>query len=45
VLATVLALTAVGRPLVARLGPNEDRRAASRALTNEQVVKRRLTTS
>jgi NADH-quinone oxidoreductase subunit N len=38
VVATVLALTAVGRPLVAMLGPNEDRRAASRALTNEQVV-------
>lgn len=38
VVATVLALTAVGRPLVAMLGPNEGRRDASRALTNEQVV-------
>lgn len=38
VLATVLALTAVGRPLVALLNPAEGRRAVSRALTNEQVV-------
>ena len=38
VLATVLALTAVGRPLIAMLRPNADPRAASRALTNEQVV-------
>lgn len=38
VVATVLALTAVGRPLVALLRPAEGRRAASAALTNEQVV-------
>jgi hypothetical protein len=38
VVATVLALTAVGRPLIAMLRPNADPRAASRALTNEQVV-------
>ena len=38
VVATVLALTAVGRPLVAMLYPSEGRRDASRALTNEQVV-------
>ncbi|MEZ4332491.1 MAG: proton-conducting transporter membrane subunit [Myxococcota bacterium] len=38
VVATVLALTAVGRPLVAMLRPAEGRRAASAALTNEQVV-------
>lgn len=38
VVATVLALTAVGRPLVALLDPAEGRRAVSRALTNEQVV-------
>jgi NADH-quinone oxidoreductase subunit N len=38
VVATVLALTAVGRPLVEMLRSNEDRRVASRALTNEQVV-------
>lgn len=38
VVATVLALTAVGRPLVAMLGPTDSRRAASRALSNEQVV-------
>jgi NADH-quinone oxidoreductase subunit N len=38
VVATVLALTAVGRPLVAMLHPSEGRRDASRALSNEQVV-------
>src|SRR5690606_5840062 len=38
VAATVLALTAVGRPLVAMLRPAEGRRATSEALTNEQVV-------
>jgi len=38
VAATVLALSAVGRPLVAMLGPSDGRRDASRALTNEQVV-------
>ncbi|MEZ4281252.1 MAG: proton-conducting transporter membrane subunit [Myxococcota bacterium] len=38
VVATVLALTAVGRPLIAMLRPKADPRAASRALTNEQVV-------
>jgi NADH-quinone oxidoreductase subunit N len=38
VVATVLALTAVGRPLLALLRPAEGRRAASAALTNEQVV-------
>ncbi len=38
VVATVLALTAVGRPLVAMLYPSEGRRDASRALSNEQVV-------
>ena len=36
--ATVLALTAVGRPLLALLRPTEPRRDASRALTNEQFV-------
>lgn len=36
--ATVLALAAVGRPLLAMLRPQESRRAPSRALTNEQVV-------
>ncbi|MFO0691214.1 MAG: proton-conducting transporter membrane subunit [Myxococcota bacterium] len=38
VVSTVLALTAVGRPLVALLRPAEGRRAASAALSNEQVV-------
>ncbi len=38
VVATVLALTAVGRPLIAMLRPKADPRAASRALSNEQVV-------
>jgi len=38
VVATVLALTAVGRPLLAMLRPSEGRRDASRALSNEQVV-------
>ena len=38
VVATVLALTAVGRPLVALLRPADGRRAASSALSNEQVV-------
>lgn len=38
VVATVLALTAVGRPLGAVLRPAEGRRATSRALSNEQVV-------
>jgi NADH-quinone oxidoreductase subunit N len=36
--ATVLALTAVGRPLLAMLRPMETTRAPSRALTNEQFV-------
>jgi NADH-quinone oxidoreductase subunit N len=36
--ATVLALTAVGRPLLAMLRPLETTRAPSRALTNEQLV-------
>jgi len=36
--ATVLALTAVGRPLLAMLRPLETMRAPSRALTNEQFV-------
>ncbi|MHA7837725.1 MAG: proton-conducting transporter transmembrane domain-containing protein, partial [bacterium] len=36
--ATVLALAAVGRPLLAMLRPVESRRDASRALTNEQLV-------
>lgn len=36
--ATVLALTAVGRPLLAILRPTEIRRDSSRALTNEQLV-------
>ncbi len=36
--ATVLALAAVGRPLLAMLQPQESRREASRALTNEQAV-------
>lgn len=38
VVATVLALTAVGRPLIAMLRPKADPRAVSRALSNEQVV-------
>ncbi len=36
--ATVLALTAVGRPLLAILRPTEARQDSSRALTNEQLV-------
>jgi NADH-quinone oxidoreductase subunit N len=36
--ATVLALAAVGRPLLAILRPSEGRQDASRALTNEQLV-------
>jgi NADH-quinone oxidoreductase subunit N len=36
--ATVLALTAVGRPLLAMMRPIETTRAPSRALTNEQFV-------
>ncbi len=36
--ATVLALSAVGRPLLAMLRPVDDRREGSRALTNEQFV-------
>jgi NADH-quinone oxidoreductase subunit N len=36
--ATVLALTAVGRPLLAILRPSEARQDVSRALTNEQFV-------
>jgi NADH-quinone oxidoreductase subunit N len=36
--ATALALTAVGRPLLAILRPIEVKSAASRALTNEQLV-------
>jgi len=36
--ATVLALTAVGRPLLAMLRPAETSADASRALTNEQLV-------
>jgi NADH-quinone oxidoreductase subunit N len=36
--ATVLALTAVGRPLLAMLRPTEPKSDASRALTNEQLV-------
>ncbi len=37
-LATVLALTAVGRPLLAMLGETERHRSGSRALSNEQFV-------
>ena len=37
-LGTVLALAAVGRPLLAMLRPSEPSRDASRALTNEQFV-------
>ncbi len=37
-LATVLALSAVGRPLLAMLRPADVSRAASRALSNEQLV-------
>ncbi|MEE8166655.1 MAG: proton-conducting transporter membrane subunit, partial [Myxococcota bacterium] len=36
--ATVLSLTAVGRPLLAMLRPMETTRVSSRALTNEQFV-------
>jgi len=36
--ATVLALTAVGRPLLAMLRPADARQDASRALSNEQLV-------
>jgi NADH-quinone oxidoreductase subunit N len=36
--ATVLALTAVGRPLLAMLRPAEGKQHVSRALTNEQLV-------
>ena len=36
--ATVLALTAVGRPLLAMLRSTEANSDASRALTNEQLV-------
>ncbi len=36
--ATVLSLTAVGRPLLAMLRPTETTRVSSRALTNEQFV-------
>jgi len=36
--ATVLALTAVGRPLLAMLRPAEAKQDVSRALTNEQLV-------